>query len=442
MYRHSRPAPAAADGLLLGWERPPQPPFGFGSSGDGPHATDQPVHYPGDNHLLAVAPTGTGKGRSFLLPLLLTYPGPVIVIDVKGEAYHVTARRRREMGHAVYALDPFHQVSERSACLNPVDLCKLPGSSLECDAEMLASTLAVGHEFATDRYWNDTATPLIAGLLAHTATTAEPAERNLNTLRKHLYHDDMDYQLAVWLDTKIVTSQMARDEFVSYLSAPADKTRPCIRSTACTYVKALGSRDVADCLARSSFDLNDVIEGKPLSIYLVIPPEKLESHKVLLRLWVATLLTAICRRRHVPRQRTLFLLDEAAQLGSLPALRQAVTLLRGYGLQMFTFWQDLSQLKLLYPQDWETILNNSGALALFGLTPLMMQKWAEVLGVEPAELRRLSADEAFLSTSAGYRTVRRLDYLRDPLFTGLHDPNPRFSLQPPVRAVGAEAGER
>src|SRR5687767_7137009 len=88
-------------------------------------------------------------------------------------------------------------------------------------------------------------------------------------------------------------------------------------------------------------------------------PVKRPAPGALLRMWVATLLGAVCRRTTIPPQRTLFLLDEAAQLGSLPILRQAVTLLRGYGLQVFTFWQDLSQLELLYPRDWPTILNNS-----------------------------------------------------------------------------------
>jgi type IV secretion system protein VirD4 len=49
--------------------------------------------------------------------------------------------------------------------------------------------------------------------------------------------DDLDYNIAVWLDKKEVVNPLARDEFVAYLSAPSDKTRPCIRTTACTYMK-------------------------------------------------------------------------------------------------------------------------------------------------------------------------------------------------------------
>jgi len=320
-----------------------------------------------------------------------------------------------------------------------MDVLGLPGSDLESDSEMIASLLAVGHEFATDRYWNDTATALISGLIAHIGSTAKPSERNLTTLRSYLYNDDLDYLLATLLDNKAVVSPLARDEFVSYLAAPSDKTRPCIRSTATTYVKALGSSRVAATLESSSFDLADVVAGKPMTIYLVIPPEKLESHKTLLRLWISTLLTAVTSRREIPRLRTLFILDECAQLGSLPALRQSITLLRGYGLQVWAFFQDLSQLRLLYPQDWQTMVNNCGVLQSFGFNnQLMARDWTDLLGVDADELMRLPAEDAMMCLApGGPRRCRRLDYLRDEAFAGLFDPNPRYALVAPPGAERA-----
>ncbi|MEI6539066.1 MAG: TraM recognition domain-containing protein [Planctomycetota bacterium] len=40
----------------------------------------------------------------------------------------------------------------------------------------------------------------------------------------------------------------------------------------------------------------------------------------------------------------MFILDECAQLGTVPLLEQAVTLLRGYGLQVWTFWLILTHI--------------------------------------------------------------------------------------------------
>jgi type IV secretion system protein VirD4 len=421
--------PCDGPAVFLGWRLPDEPSgFGFGPAPPAQLVGDTPLLYGGDGHLMTIAPTGAGKGVGVIIPTLLTFTGSAIVTDIKGENYQVTARRRREMGQQVVALDPFRLVTDGADALNPFDLFDLPGADPECDAEMLAAQLAVGHEFGSDRYWEDTGKGLLAGLIAHVATTAPPGGRNPTTLRKLLYHDDLDYHLAVQLDEKAVTSGLARDEFVGYLSAPTDRTRPCIRSTALTYVKCLGSRTVARALERSTFALRDLLEGRPLTVYLILPPEKLESHRALLRLWVATLLTAVVRRKRLPEQRTLFLLDEAAQLGRMPLLRQAITLLRGYGLQTWTFWQDLSQLRRLYPRDWPTLVGNAAVLQVFGVPPHAAGTgWSTLLGRQAPELARLGRDEMLLVTpDDSCRRQRRGNYLRDEMFAGLFDPNERF----------------
>lgn len=416
-------------GLLLGWKHPEQQAdFGFANRAVTSAVDMEPLLYSGDGHAMTVAPTGAGKGVGSLIPNLLHYPGSMIVVDPKGENCQVTARRRREMGHKVVILDPFHQVTTKSDSLNPMDLFQLPGSFTDSDAEMLAEQMAAGHMMENDPYWNDMATPLTGGVIAHIATTSPPAERNLNKVREVFYHDDMDYQIAVWLDSKAITCKMAREEFVSYLSIPSEKTRPCVRSTATAYIKCLGSENVAETLEKSSFDLHDLLEGKPITIYIVIPPEKLESHRALLRLWVGTLLTTVIRRKRLPKKRTLFLLDEAAQLGTFPLLRQAITLYRGYGMQVWSFWQDLSQLQRLYPKDWETMLNNAAAVQIFGVyNNLIAQQWGDILGVASAELLSMPMEDAMVQLHReGVTRCRRASYLHDRQFEGQFDPNKRF----------------
>jgi type IV secretion system protein VirD4 len=423
--------------LLLGWSGSiPPDSFGFGPPSASPDDDGQAVLYGGDAPLLTCAPTGAGKGRGVLIPNLMTYPGQVIVMDIKGELFQVTSRRRREMGK-VYLLDPFHLVSARSDSLNALDLLTLPRSDPDSDAEMLASLLSVGHQFEREPYWNITANGLTSGLIAHIATSYPAKERHLGHLRGWLYHNNLEMAIATMLDKNELKSRMARDQFVAYLTAPHEQTRPCIRTTACSYISALGSNQVLETLRSSSFRLQDVYDGRPLSIYIVIPPEKLESHKSLLRLWCGTLLTTVMRRTTMPRLRTLFLLDEcAASLGNLPILRQAITLLRGSGLQTWTFFQDLSQLRQLYPDDWQTIVNNSGVLQVFGITNHNMAKeWSELLGLCAEQLAQLAReDTVVMRQGQGSLVCRRPDYLKDEVFAGMFDANQRFTLQgQPVR---------
>jgi type IV secretion system protein VirD4 len=417
--------------LLLGVIDGIQPdPYSTTSGVVAPRGHSQAVTFDGDSHLICCAPTGAGKGRGVLIPNLLTWPGSAIAIDIKGELYQVTSRRRREMGQQVVALDPFHLVTTRSDSLNPLDLLDLPRSDFDSDAEMIASLLAVGHEYSREPYWNDTANGLIAALIAHIASFRRK-ERHLGQLRGWLYHRDLGLAIAELLDENAVKSRMARELFIAYLTTPPEPTRACIRSMACSYISALGSEQVVETLCTSSVRLQDVYDGRPLTIYIVIPPEKLESHKALLRLWVGTLLTTVMRRTTMPRQRTLFFLDECAQLGSLSMLRQAITLLRGSGLQVWTFFQDLSQLRRCYPDDWQTIVNNSGVLQAFGITNQnMAREWSDLLGVPQQLLGQLArADEVVLRQGQGSLVCRRPDYLKDERFAGLFDANPRFALQ-------------
>ena len=177
---------SASTSLLLGWNAHDSRTLGFAATS--PSAPRKPalLEYADEGHLLTVAPTGAGKGRCAIIPTLLSYTGPVVVIDPKGEAAQVTSRHRREIGHKVVVLDPFHVVTEKSDRLNPFDLFDLDRADAESDSEMIASMLSIGHEFTTDPYWTDTGVGLTAGLIAHIGASQKGDKRTLAGLRELL----------------------------------------------------------------------------------------------------------------------------------------------------------------------------------------------------------------------------------------------------------------
>ena len=138
-------------------------------------------------------------------------------------------------------------------------------------------------------------------------------------------------------------------------------------------------------------------------------------------------MAALARRRQKPQRPTLLLIDEAAQLGPLDELRTAVTLMRGYGVKCWSFWQDLSQLRRVYPFDWQSLVNNCAVQQYFGLSmPQTAQEIEAYLGgAVPRPLSELGAGEALVLRS-GHRPqfFRRPDYLHDIAYRGLSAPNP------------------
>lgn len=397
-----------------------------------------PLYYEGDSHLMTFAPTGAGKGRGVIIPTLLDYPGSVVVIDPKGENYRVTGRARREMGQQVVVLDPFGKVTDSdrpSDRFNVLDIFDLPGTIADADSLMLSWQIAGGQTFSKDPFWDNSGTALLYGLISHVVTALPKEERNLNRVLKYVYNDDVIYNLAALLDSKSVKCPHAYREIAAFLQLPERDTRPSVLATAISWVKAMNTQCVENVLQSSTFPLEDLLHGRPISIYLVIPPEKLHSYKALLRLWVSALTTTVLRRTCRPALSTLFLLDEAAQLGTMPLLEQAVTLLRGYGLQVWTFWQDVEQIQANYPGSYRTLINNASALQTFGISnSSMASQLAEILDCSAGDLLKMSATEARIFIRGhGSETTTRPDYLNDKRFAGRFDSNPFFAS--PTEAV-------
>ena len=444
----ARTAPPPEPGsfeLLLGWKGDDaKDSIGFGAPRVAPpvktadQMTEEPLLYSEDRHLLTIAPTGAGKGRGVIIPNLLRFEGSVIVIDPKGETWHVTARRRREMGQQVLLLDPFQAVGKRTDSLNPFDLFDRPGALLDADAEMLASLLAGDAGFHKEPFWDNWGRSLMSGVIAAVAETAQPADRHFGRVRELLMSDDAVFNLHTLLENNEDLNRLSKQNISSFLPI-TEQTRSGILSTAQSYLKVVNSDSALRSLSRSTIDLDAVREGAPMTIYIVIPPDKLESHGALLRLWVGALMLTVMGRKRRPKRSTLFLLDECAQLGEFGPLRQAMTLLRGYGLQVWPFFQDLSQLERLYPKDWRTIFNNAGVFQLFGVANhLMAKESSDLIGdIDADTLRNMPLNRQVIAVSGAKAVSCRLpDYLEDAPFKGMWDTNPMFESDADTPAPG------
>lgn len=418
----------AGDRILLGWRADPQKsPLGFSSSERGTDGQnpDDPIWLEGEGHLITIAPTGAGKGRGALIPNLLIYEGTTIVIDPKGEAYRVTARRRREMGQRVHVIDPFGVVTDQSDSLNPMDGFDRPGIDTSALAIDIAQQLSGGGTSLKDPFWDIRGHDLSAGVIAAVGLSHQREERTLKKVRSILKSDDANYSIAVILDTigdKI--GRFAREELSSYLQTE-DRCRSGIHATACSYFSIVASDAAQKTIANTTIDLDAVAAGEPLTIYLVVPPHKLASHAALFRLWTSLLLSTILGRSGpIAKHRTLFAIDECAHLGKFSMLPMVYTLARSYGVRVWAFFQDLSQIRRMLSEEWQTVITNTAALQVFGVpNHLMASDLASVLGdFSDLSLRQLGRAQIALQCSGRPGVIaRRLDYLNDAKFAGMFD---------------------
>lgn len=431
------PQQLKTDGILLGWSlehEHARQPIGFSFNAKPNNEVPEPdildpVLLSSGGHVATIAPTGTGKGVSAVIPNLLHYQGQAVVVDPKGENFAVTAKYRESLGQDIVLFDPFNITgSENKAGFNVLDLIPVDEEGMENLADNCLSLAKLLIEFeAKDTFWDNNALALIAAMLGYIAI--DHGDKRDITRLGQLLSGTPKVILARCEQLDVRTGGLF-SSYTGALKIAPPNTFSSIVTVARHQVSALCKGAASRCLKQTTFSLLDFIAGKPMTLYLVLPPDKLFSHRKLLRLWVGGILRLLLNRKGAPKHSTLMLLDEAAQLGTLEEVVQSMTLFRGYGLQLWTFWQDLDQLMHLYPSQWKTILNNCKAIQAFGFpNRLACDALTEVIGSPVGiDLLDLDRDELLLQIAGDDAVIaQKANYLSDNAFANRFAENPYHS---------------
>ncbi|MCH9782276.1 MAG: type IV secretory system conjugative DNA transfer family protein, partial [Gammaproteobacteria bacterium] len=274
---------------------------------DAPAGLDERFRYVG--HVVTVAPNGSGKGIGQVIPNLLEYPGSCIVLDVKGENAAVTARARREMGHAVHVVDPFGVNGEGGAAFNVLDRLDVTNPDCVSESAVLADCLVVSEAKGGDGlHFDESAKILLQGLMLYVAGLDDPERRTLGELRRLLTgSEDALFELLALMadDDQAAFGIPARA--ANTLMGMADKERGAVLSTSRRNTAFLDDPRIAAAMSRSDFDLS-AIKSELMSIYLVMPANRIGPNARFLRLFIGSVIAAITASAKQPPHRVAFVL--------------------------------------------------------------------------------------------------------------------------------------
>lgn len=434
-----------------------------------------PLRHDGPQHVLGFAPARSGKGVGWVLPTLLSWRHSVLVNDIKGENWALTAGwRQRELGSLCLKFDPTCSDGS-SARYNPL-LEVRKGPSEIRDVQNIADILVNPDGDGLKDHWDLTAQEILAGTILHVLYVGRdkslrgcldlltnPA-RAIDEVLKDLLHTEHDPALARgWRDpesgqptkTHPAVARAARS-----LLNKSENERSSVLSSATKFLSLYHDDLVAENTSACDFSITDLMYAdRPVSLYLTVPPSDLTRVRPLLRLLINQIGRRLTERmdfedgRHTPRyrHRLLLLLDEFATLGRLDFFQSQLSYLPGYGIKAFLIVQDLSQLYAAYGRD-ESIVSNCDVRVAYGpnkvetarllsdmagamtvhketrtytgnrLNPVLMHVLASEQESQrplltPDEALRLPADATLVFVS-GARPIlgRKLRYYSDPAF--------------------------
>ena len=322
------------------------------------------LRHDGPEHVLAVAPTRSGKGVGLVVPTLLTWGQSAVIHDVKGENWQLTAGWRAKFSHCLL-FDPTNPLSAR---FNPL-LEVRQGLEEVRDVQNIADIL-VDPEGARERrdHWEKTAHALLTGAILH-VLYAE-SEKTLARVATFLADPARSIRRTLWI--MLTTNHVGTDEMpkshpvvasiARELLNKTDNERSGVVSTAMSLLALYRDPLIAGNTARSDWRIADLMGAeRPVSLYMVVPPSDISRTRPLVRL----ILNQIARRltETLPadgaasRRRLLLMLDEFPALGRLDFFESSLAFLAGYGVRAFLVAQSLHQIDRAYGHN-HAILDN------------------------------------------------------------------------------------
>lgn len=323
------------------------------------------LRHDGPEHVMAFAPTRSGKGVGLVVPTLLSWTGSAVVHDIKGENWTLTAGWRSRFSHCLL----FNPTDPRSARYNPL-LEVRKGLDEVRDVQNIADIL-VDPEGALERrsHWEKTSHSLLVGAILHVLY----AEEEKTLARVATFLSDPQRSFAHTLRRMMATNHLGTKEHPQVHPVVASAAREVLNksenersgvlSTAMSFLGLYRDPTVAMTTAACDWRITDLVDVPvPVSLYLVIPPSDISRTKPLVRLVLNQIGRRLTERlegdpKKSRKHQLLMMLDEFPALGRLDFFETALAFMAGYGIRAYLIAQSLNQISKAYGEN-NAILDN------------------------------------------------------------------------------------
>ncbi|HEY5239399.1 MAG TPA: conjugal transfer protein TraG [Rhizomicrobium sp.] len=326
---------------------------------------DTYLRHDGPEHVMAFAPTRSGKGVGLVVPTLLSWTQSVIVHDIKGENWQLTAGWRSAFSHCLL----FNPTDLKSARYNPL-LEVRKGADEVRDVQNIADIL-VDPEGALERrnHWEKTSHALLVGAILHCLYAEE--EKTLARVASFLSDPrrSFEHTLRAMMTTNHLGTpkQPAVHPVVASAAREvlnkSENERSGVLSTAMSFLGLYRDPTVALTTSCCDWRIADLVDASwPVSLYLVIPPSDISRTKPLVRLILNQIGRRLTERlegdpEKSRRHKLLMMLDEFPALGRLDFFETALAFMAGYGIRAYLIAQSLNQVSKAYGEN-NSILDN------------------------------------------------------------------------------------
>ena len=342
-------------------------------------------------NILVVGGSGAGKSRGFALPNIMQCCCSMVITDPKAELLRKTGGLLEKKGYEVRVFDLINP--DTSFCYNPFEYVHDDKDVLRLISNLIQNTTPKGSQ-SSDPFWEKSETALLQALMLYLLHEAPPEEQNFAMIMEMLgsaqvKEEDEDYESP--LDILFDRLEMRDPDSIGvkqyhiYKQA-AGKTAKSILISVGVRLAAFNLPQIAKLTNTDELDLSSMGERK-VALFCCIPDADTSLNYLVGMIYSQLFQTLyyMADRVHggalpVPVN---CIMDEFPNVSLPNEFEKILATCRSRSIYCSIIIQNMSQLKALFKDSWESLVGNCDEFLYLGGNEKETHKYvSELLGKE------------------------------------------------------------
>ena len=326
-----------------------------------------------NKNVLVVGGSGSGKTRFWLKPNLLQCHSSYVVTDPKGTIVLECGNAMLKNGYKLKILNTIN--FKKSMHYNPFAYVHSEKDILKLVTTLMTNTKGEGS--GGDPFWEKSERLLLTALIAYLHYEAPVEEQNFATLLEMLntmqvLEDDEEYQNPV----DLLFEELAKKKPNSFAGRQYKLYKLAAGKTAKSILISCGARlapfDIEELRELMSYDELelDTLGDRKTALFLIMSDTD-DTFNFVIAILQSQLFNLLCDKADDEYNGKLpihvrFLLDEFANIGQIPRFDKLIATIRSREMSASIILQSQSQLKAIYKDAAEIILDNADSTLFLG----------------------------------------------------------------------------
>ncbi|WP_041684331.1 VirD4-like conjugal transfer protein, CD1115 family [Enterococcus mundtii] len=352
-----------------------------------------------NKNVVVVGGAGSGKTRFYVKPNLMQMHSSYVVSDSKGLLLAETGKMFEEAGYQIKIFDLINRRDTHQ--YNPFQYIQTEDDILKIVNNLIKNTTNPDKKGGDD-FWEKAETALLMAIFSYLIQEVTAEDRTLGNVIELVRLADIEEDVPGYVSPlDILFNELEQKDPTNFavsqykiFKLSGDKTTKSILVSLGVRLSPFDIPSIKELVSQDTLELDTVGDVKTI-LYILLPDTDTSFNFLASMMYQQLFDMLVYKADNVYKGRlpchVRCILNEFANIGQIPDFEKVISVIRSREISTNVILQNISQLKTLYKDTWETIIGTSDVfLYLGGMEQSTHEYISKLLGKQTIEQRNTS----------------------------------------------------